>query len=175
MIDTFGRAVERLVDGLTAVAGVLVVLMLGLVNVEVAGRYLFGTSTLVADEYAAYLFVWVTLLGAAYTLREERHLRVGAAVDRLPAPVRRAAALGAAVLGLAVSAVALYATLIVVGTSWRMRTVSIQPSATPLVWPQLVLPFGFSVLCLAYLDEIVRRATGRRSVSETAGTSGLDL
>lgn len=175
MIDAFGRGLERLVAVLTGVAAVLVLVMLVLVNVEVAGRYLFGFSTLIADEYAAYFFVWITLLGAAYTLREERHLRVVALVDRLRGPARNAVAIGAAVLGLVVSGVALYATALLVLASWRMQTVSIQPSATPLVWPQLVLPLGFLVLGLAYVDEIVRRATGRRSITEAPATPGIDL
>jgi TRAP-type C4-dicarboxylate transport system permease small subunit len=66
----------------------------------------------------------------------------------------------AAVIGLAISVVLMYSTALLAIGSARYATVSIQPSATPLVWPQLILPVGYALLCLAYLDEIARRVLG---------------
>ena len=52
------------------------------------------------------------------------------------------------------------ATGMLVGNSARFASRSIQPSATPLVWPQLILPAGYGLLCLAYVEEIARRLRG---------------
>lgn len=160
LIQALGRQLELVVRALTAAAGTLLVLMLLLINIEIVGRYFFRFSTLIADEYSAYLFVWMVLLGAAHTLRSDEYLKVTTLVNRLPPRAQNRLGIGGATLGLAVSAVALYATGALVYTSYRFKTLSIQPSATPLVWPQLILPLGFVLLCLAYLEEIVRRIAG---------------
>ena len=142
------------------VAAVLLVLLLVLINVEVVARYLFNGSTLVADEYGGYLMAWITMLGAVHLLRADRHLTMTWLVDRLSPPARNAVAIVAAVIGLAIGMVLTYSTSLLVIGSARFGTLSIQPSATPLVWPQLILPAGYALLCLAYVEEIARRLLG---------------
>jgi TRAP-type C4-dicarboxylate transport system permease small subunit len=142
------------------VAAILLVLLLVLINVEVVARYVFNGSTLIADEYGGYLMAWITMLGAVHLLRADRHLTMTWLVDRLSPRARNAAGLAAAVVGLSISVILLYATALLVIGSARFGTVSIQPSATPLVWPQLILPIGYALLCVAYVEEIARRALG---------------
>ena len=47
---------------------------------QVVSRYVLGTPSTVTDEMARFLFMWVGLVGAAYTLGPRRHL----AIDVLP-------------------------------------------------------------------------------------------
>ncbi|MGE0802679.1 MAG: TRAP transporter small permease [Lautropia sp.] len=148
------RALERF-------AGLLLILLFLLINVEVAARYLFSTSTLIADEYGGYLMAWMTMLGALHLLRSDQHLSVRGLVDRLPPKARNAAGVLATLIGLGIAAVLLYATMTLVMTNARFGTVSVQPSRTPLVWPQLIMPVGYALLCIAYLDELLRRLRGR--------------
>lgn len=159
-VERVGRALARLEGRLIDVACLLLVLLLVLINVEVAGRYVFSTSTLIADEYGGYLFAWIVLLGAVNLLRSDRYLTMTWLVDRLPAPVQNMVGIVSAAIGLAVSAVALYATAMLTLASWRFGSVSIQPSATPLVWVQIILPAGYALLCLVYVEEILRRLLG---------------
>ena len=141
-------------------AAVLLVALLVLINVEVAARYLFRGSTLIADEYGGYLMAWITMLGAVHLLRADRHLTMNWMVDKLSPRAQNSVGICAALIGLAISAVLLYATCLLVAGSARFGTTSIQPSATPLVWPQLILPIGYALLCLAYVEEILRRLLG---------------
>lgn len=141
-------------------AGLLLVALLILINVEVVTRYLFGGSTLVADEYGGYLMAWMTMLGAVHLLRADRHLTMTWMLDRFSPRGQNIVGICAALIGLGISAVLLYATYRLVSGSARFGTVSIQPSATPLVWPQLILPIGYALLCLAYVEEILRRLLG---------------
>ena len=142
-------------------AAVLLVALLVLINVEVAARYVFGGSTLVADEYGGYLMAWMTMLGAVHLLRADRNLTMMWLVDRFSPRAQNVVGIGAAFIGLGISAVLLYSTWLLVAASARFGTLSIQPSATPLLWPQLILPFGYALLCLAYIEEILRRALGQ--------------
>ena len=156
-------------------AGLLLIALLILINVEVVARYIFGTSTLVADEYGGYLMAWITMLGAIHLLRADRHLMMTWMVDKLSPRAQNLVGICAAIIGLAISAVLLYATYLLVASSARFGTTSIQPSATKLVWPQLILPIGYALLCLAYVEEIVRRLLGlspRRGGEDISGGLG---
>lgn len=141
-------------------AGFLLVALLILINVEVAARYLFGGSTLVADEYGGYLMAWITMLGAVHLLRADRQLTMTWLVDKMSPRAQNVVGICAAVIGLSVSVVLLHSTYLLVAGSARLGTISIQPSKTPLVWPQLILPLGYGLLSLAYLEEILRRLLG---------------
>ena len=48
-----------------------------LINVEVILRYLFNSSTLIADEYSGYLFVWMTLLTTFRALSVNPYMNIG--------------------------------------------------------------------------------------------------
>lgn len=159
-MQRIGRLFAAIESTLGNLAGFLLVALLVLINVEVVARYVFNTSTLIADEYGGYLMAWITMLGAVHILRADRHLTMTAVVDRLSPRGRNIAGIAAAVIGLGVCLVLLYATWVLVGNSTRFGSRSIQPSATPLVWPQLVMPVGYALLCLAYVEEIARRLRG---------------
>jgi TRAP-type C4-dicarboxylate transport system permease small subunit len=162
MLAVLGRVLSRVERALGRFAAVLLIVLLVLINVEVVARYGFNRSTLVADEYGGYLMGWITMLGAIHLLRADRHLTMTWLVDRMSPRGQNFVGLVAAIIGLGVSMVLCYATAVLVGSSWRFGTTSIQPSATLLIWPQLLLPFGYGLLSVAYIEEILRRLVGLR-------------
>jgi TRAP-type C4-dicarboxylate transport system permease small subunit len=149
-----GRTVDAITHAMFALACLIVVALVVLVNVEVAARYFLNTSTLVADEYGGYALVWICLLGFAQALRTGQFLRVDALVAQLRGGPRRTAEVVGALVGLVASAVLAEATLGMTLASWRFGTVSIQPSLTPVWIPQMVMPFAFAWLCVVYLREL---------------------
>ena len=141
-----GKNILALVEfGLGRLAGFMLVALLILTNI---------------DDYGGYIMAWITMLGAVHLLRADRQLSMTWLVDKMSPRLQNVVGICAAVIGLGVSAVLLYSTFILVAGSARFGTISIQPSKTPLVWPQLILPLGYGLLCLAYLEEIFRRILG---------------
>jgi TRAP-type C4-dicarboxylate transport system permease small subunit len=151
-----GKALDRGSRIACGVAGWLLAGMAVLINVEIVLRYVFNSSTLVADEYSGYLFVWSTLLGFGYALQNEQFLKVETLVSRFGPRGQQATAILAAVAGLVVAAVCTYATGALFYSSWRFATASIQPSATPLWLPQIILPVAFAGLCVIYVHQALR-------------------
>ncbi len=137
------------------VGGVLLVGIAVLVNVEIVVRGVFNTSTLLADEYSGYLFAWLTLLGFGYALQQGAFLRVEGLIDRLSPRWRARADVLSALVGLVVAVVCTYSTATLVLATLRYGTLSIQPSATPLWMPQIVMPLAFGGLALIYLGLVV--------------------
>ena len=93
LIAIFGR-VLHLCEGLALkLSALLMLALLALMNVEIAARYLFGKSTLLADEYGGYFYAWIVLLGAVHLLRSDKYLTVTLLTDRLSDRGRNAAAM----------------------------------------------------------------------------------
>ena len=58
---------------------------------QVLSRYVLGTPSTLTDEIARFLFMWLALIGGAYTFGARRHLAIDLLTDLLgcrqwPAP-----------------------------------------------------------------------------------------
>ena len=165
-----GRLLDRFGDLLIAVSAVMLLLMVLLMGAEIGSRALLKTSTQVADEYAGYLFTWMTMCCFLDAQRSDRFLRVDSLRHRLSPRVRAGMDAAAAVLGAMLSAVLLYATWETFRGSVTFETLSIQPSQTPLYLPQAIMPAGFALLLLAFVHSGVTsllQALGRIPVAES--------
>lgn len=162
MLHPIDKAIDGLSRAMMLTACLLVVALVILINVEVISRYVFNTSTLVADEYGGYALVWICLLGFGQALRSGQFISVDAFSRRFSPVGQRLAAVLGGLVGLAASVLLTYATYRLVAMNYRFGTVSIQPSATPLWVVQAVLPFGFGLLCLVYLQLMVHAVAGLR-------------
>lgn len=70
----------RLLLGVTAV---LVAAIVTISFSQVILRYFLGLPMIWAEEIGRYLFVWITLLGAAVAVARDSHIRLGAIVPLL--------------------------------------------------------------------------------------------
>lgn len=157
-IRRLGIALDRLGGALSAVARVLLLAILVLINVEVAGRYVLGYSTLISDEYGGYLFTWILMFGFLHAHRQGFFLRVNVLRLHLPARGRHLLDAANATLGAVLCAVAGYGAWKTFSLSWLFGSTSSFTSETPLVIPQVALPLGIGLLFLSFLEELVRHA-----------------
>jgi TRAP-type C4-dicarboxylate transport system permease small subunit len=93
---------SRFEAGLAHVEGVILALlvaaMTGVTLAQVIARYAFGAPLIWSEEAARYLFVWVSMFGAALAARQGGHYAMSALVERLPAAAQRAAAVVAFII-----------------------------------------------------------------------------
>lgn len=143
----------RLLDGALARAeaallGLLVLAMTGVTLAQVIARYAFGAPLIWSEEAARYLFVWVSMLGAALAARQGGHYALTALSERLPAAPARAAR----VVVLVVSAGFLLV-LLVTGVNETMQA-HLQDAATlpfRMSLPYAALPVGAALMLLHLL------------------------
>lgn len=160
-MSLFSSILDRLERAAIAAAIVILLMMALLMNVEVFGRYLFGRSTQIADEFAGYFFTAVTLLCFVPALRHGRFLRVEALIERVPASLRAVLNLVASIIGALMSALLAWTTFQLAFASWSYGTVSLQAIQVPLVIPQAILPLGFGLLALAFVEQAILAITKR--------------
>jgi TRAP-type C4-dicarboxylate transport system permease small subunit len=130
-----------------ALLGVLVLAMTGVTLAQVAARYLFGAPLIWSEEAARYLFVWVSMIGAALAVRQGSHYALTALVERLPAVAQRATAVGVFVVS-----VAFVLILLVTGVNETLQA-HLQDAATlpfRMSLPYAAMPVG-AALMLAHL------------------------
>jgi TRAP-type C4-dicarboxylate transport system permease small subunit len=163
------RQVNRIANiGMWVAVGCLLVMVL-LINVEVIVRYGFNTSTLISDEYSAYLFVGCSFLGFAYAFRKGHFLRVNTLTARLSPFPSKCFQLATLFLAMLFSAILTYELIKLPYTSYLFHSKSIQPSATPLFIPQLILPIGMASMTLSFLNDLVLTLL-RKAVLPQGGT-----
>ena len=77
---------DRLLAGVEAAAIVVLVCVLTAITfAQVAARYVLGDPLIWSEEAARYLFVWVSMIGAALAIREGGHFGLDLLIRRAPA------------------------------------------------------------------------------------------
>jgi TRAP-type C4-dicarboxylate transport system permease small subunit len=86
MLHRIHRSLDILV---LTLAVPMTLVMLACVVWQVVGRYFLNSSTSFTDELSRFLFIWVSLLGAAYVLGKRGHIAITGLIDMAPRHVRR--------------------------------------------------------------------------------------
>lgn len=152
---------SRLIDAVNATIGramswlVLAAVIVSSVNASV--RFAVSKSSNAWLELQWYLFGAVVLLGAAYTLQQNEHIRIDIISSRLSARTRN----WIDVIGHLLFLAPLCIVLLWLGVPFFMRAFTsgeISSSAGGLaVWPaKLLVPLGFALLLLQGISELIK-------------------
>ena len=129
---------------------------------QVVARYVFNYSFVWALEVTGVMFAWLIFFGMSYGVRVGAHIGVDIMVKALGPRAGRFVGVFAALLCIVYS-------LIVVWGGWqyvaKMYEVGILMQDVPIAqWiPRMVLPLGFALLALRFLQVLVRVASGKQA------------
>ncbi len=146
--ETTGRALSWLVLILTL-----------LVCWDVAARYFFHEGSIALQELEWHLFAIIFLLGAAYTLRHDSHVRVEILYNRFSKRGRLIAdMIGIVLFLLPFSALVIWASLGFIETSFAMNEGSPDPGGLPWRWLlKAMIPTAFVLLIIQGLADFLHR------------------
>jgi TRAP-type mannitol/chloroaromatic compound transport system permease small subunit len=154
-IDAFNRHIGQLMF-----VCVLIMILVGVYNATV--RYLGGFigSNLSSNAYLElqwYLFGAVFLLGAAYTLQKDGHVRVDVLQSRLsPRTKAWIDLIGILVFMIPFCALVFWFSLPWVLNSWHLLEVSSDPCGLPRYPIKTVVPIAFLLLLLQGLSQLIK-------------------
>ncbi len=142
-IDTLNEQVGKAVGWLTT-ALVLIVCY------DVFTRYLLNQSSIGVQELEWHLFAVIFLIGAAYTLKHDRHVRVDVLYTNFsPKTKAWVNLLGSLVFLIPFAVLVIWASQNFVGNSWRIGEVSPDPGGLPARYLlKACIPAGFVLLLL---------------------------
>ena len=162
------RGIEKLSEWTGHLSGGLLFALVLLVCVDVVGRYLFNTGAVFIQELEWWLYSLSFLLGGAYTLRHNGHVRVDLLYSRLSPRKQHWIDL----VGTVCLLFPFCYLVIVTGwdytlLSWRFREGSPDPGGLPAYYLlKGVIVLGFVLIALQGAVEIVKHAYWLRYVDD---------
>jgi TRAP-type mannitol/chloroaromatic compound transport system permease small subunit len=150
-IDRLNEAVGRTVSWLTTV-------LVFLVCADVFFRYLLDRTANWVMELEWHLFAVIFLLGAAYTLRHDRHVRVDLFYERFSERDKALVDLvGSLLFLLPWSALLVWVSSAYAWEAFRSGETSPNPGGLPLFWPiKAMIPLGMFLLFLQGIAQALR-------------------
>lgn len=153
----FINIIDRLSLGGAWLSGLFMLLIVLLIAMEIVLRSLFNTSTLISDEYSAYLFVGVVLSGLAFTLKEDAHIRITLLTSVIGKKGSNVLDIAATITAMAILSFALYYSGIMVFESWQLGMRADSISETPIYLSQMIIPLGLLLFNLQLGARILKR------------------
>jgi len=137
------------------VGAILIFFMVLLLTVDVAGRYVFGASTIVATELSGYALVAIIFLGLSYTQRAGQHIRITLLTGRLSQKRRHQLEIATLILTAVFFIWFTWVTADPVIYSYMNGVVSLTIMRVPMWIPQLFIPLGTSIFVAELVVEII--------------------
>jgi TRAP-type mannitol/chloroaromatic compound transport system permease small subunit len=145
IVDAFGRIV----------AWVMLALVL-LISANVLLRYLFSVGSVATQELEWHLMSPIVLIGMAYALLHDGHLRVDLIYVKLPERARLVINLAASLIGVIFSGLVIYVAWKYVLQSYAIDEGSPDPGGLPHRFIlKAFIPLGFALLLLYSIAEAI--------------------
>ncbi len=151
-LGSFARGIDTVNELIGRISAILVVALVLLVCYDVTMRYVFQAGSVALQELEWHLFALIFLLGAAYTLKHDEHVRVDVFYQaRWMTDKHRAVInlLGCLFMLLPFCGLMIYSALPFVGQSYEWAEASPDPGGLPYRWLlKAMIPAGFALLAL---------------------------
>ncbi len=142
---------------------------------QVFSRYVLSTPSTTTDEIARFLFIWVGLMGAAYTLGQKRHL----AIELLEQTIEHSAH-KVAMLRLFITVVSIFFAAVILtygGTNLVMKTLAtgqISPAlGIQMGWVYFAIPLCGVFMLIYLLNDLVVNINELMTPLESTSNSNI--
>ena len=152
------KLIDRLNSAIGKAISWLSLLLVLVIVVDVAMRYIFSITSAASFELEWHLFAVIFLLGAAYTLQQDKHVRVDVFYHRFSEKGKAWVNLvGSLTLLLPFCIVAFWESLSFVQSSYVFRETSPDPGGLPARYViKAAIPTGFFLLGLQAISEFLK-------------------
>ena len=139
-----------------------------IVAVEVFRRYVLSQQAPWSTFIPAYLFLWLTWLGASYCVKIRAHLNFGEIRDRLPRTWKYALTQIDYVLYIVFGAVVFYWSYDLVALHWNLESIVPGTDNVPSWWFYSATPVGWALLMFRVAQNAVQDFKAFASGAELA-------
>ncbi|AMM83162.1 TRAP transporter small permease [Martelella sp. AD-3] len=177
--DTISRLVDGLANVIDAVLRVIIVAgfsgMVICVVWQVMSRYILRAPSIYTDEIARFLFIWMALVGGAYTFGKGRHLAIEILAPALSGWRKQLAQL------LVVAVIAFFAVAVMIngGGALVARTLAngqVSPALQmPMGYIYIAIPVSGAVILFYCLQMAIRLFAGKTPVEAAPAEAGGPL
>lgn len=150
MLKGYIQLIDRINEKIGYGVSWLTTLMVLIVCYDVFTRYVLKASSVAVQELEWHLFAIIFLIGAAYTLKEDKHVRVDVLYSRLsPSGKAWVNFLGSLIFLIPFAMLTIWASLNFVKSSFMMGETSPNPGGLPARYMlKACIPIGFFLILL---------------------------
>ena len=158
MLENFVDFVDSVSDQIGHLVGWMTTLMVLVVFYDTVMRYAFNKGNVALQELEWHLFAIVFLIGAAYTLKDQGHVRVDILYVNLSKKTKAwIDFIGVFVFLIPFSVMVILSTKGFIMNSWAIREISPDPGGLPARYIlKTMIPIGFSLLIVQGLSEAAK-------------------
>lgn len=155
-ISAFIKAIDKMNSIIGQVAAWLTSVLVLLICFDVASRYIFNSTSVAIFELEWHIFALIIMLGAAYALKHDKHVRVDVFYGMMPEKGKAwVNALGGLLFLVPFCLVGIYYGWVFTYNSWVIQECSPDPGGLPYRYLiKSSIPFGLSLLLLQGLSQI---------------------
>jgi TRAP-type C4-dicarboxylate transport system permease small subunit len=157
VIRAVDSVIERAGSAGLVISGFILVIMVLLATYGVVRRYIFDSPEPYSYELSMVGMLWSFVLAAAALERQRRHIRVDFVSGRLPLKAQ------GVLLNIVAPVLGLFFCFLLAWQGWEVAMFSLSISevsssawAIPLFPVKIVVPIGYSLLCLVLLTILIR-------------------
>jgi tripartite ATP-independent transporter DctM subunit len=164
------QAGSRWMRPFEVIAAALLVVMIGMILLNVASRYLLDMPIIWADEIASLSFLWLAMVGAALAIDRNDHLRLTIFLHLFPERMR------AFVGTLALLLVAVFLVVMLKPAfeyAYEESYVTSPALGLPMTYRAAALPFGMLLMAILATVQAVRESTPRALVAAAATVAAI--
>jgi TRAP-type mannitol/chloroaromatic compound transport system permease small subunit len=174
--ERIAPAIDHLSFALAVVAMIQVVILVATMLYEVVARYGFDRPTLWSGDIVYMMNGTLFLLGAAWTLRRNQHVRIDFLSSRLPLRAQHGLNLAFyLLLFLPVLGLVGYATIVKAWVAYRDGELEQMSAWEPKIWPFYAgLAIGLVALALQVIAEAIQHAVGIADPSAVPSPSATE-
>lgn len=145
---------SRLGAGLSSILMLFIVI---LIFVEIILRTFFHTSTFISDEYSAYFFVGVVMLGLSYTFKENGHIRITILTSKMPQRIGFVLEIISLFIILIILGFLIYHSVLMIYDGYVLDIRADTVAETKLFIPQIFIPVGFSLFFMQVFGTLYQK------------------
>jgi TRAP-type mannitol/chloroaromatic compound transport system permease small subunit len=159
LLSAFVNAIDRFSKWQAAVVCWLIFALIFTLTYEITARYFFGSPTVWAYDFTYILYGSLFMLGAAYTLLVEQHVRIEFIHSAMPPRVRAIVEIiGYLIFFFPAIGALLYVGIDFALESWTLGEHAKQSIWAPPIYPfKTVLPVGAFLLFIQGMANFLRR------------------
>ncbi|MEW6265326.1 MAG: TRAP transporter small permease [Thermodesulfobacteriota bacterium] len=160
-MELFLRWFDRVVNFLAVVASLLLILIVLIITYQVVGRYFFNISQVWVNCLVEFSLLWLTFFGAAFVLRQEKHIEVDLLVSHLRPRPAVWSKIVTSLAGGCVCVILTYYSGLVVWENYHRGITVMKAMETPKFLVLMPIMIGSLLLAIQFLIRTMNLIKGR--------------
>lgn len=145
------NAFDKIVDSFAFIAAFLIIGMMFLICVEVASRYFLRQPLPETIEISEYILLYITLLGVAWVLKREGHVKVDIIVNSLGQRTQAILNIATSIAGIIVFFIIAWYGTVVTLEQFQMGYFRASYLRTPLFTVVAIIPAGSLLFAIQFI------------------------